>query len=94
MAIKNTLSLSLKKKERDVKRLPREAFRVWVKNTPVDTGNARRSTSLIGNETIHANYEYAVPLDRGHSKQSPQGMVKPTSAFIRRRLAQIMRNKR
>jgi len=91
---KNTLSLSLKKKERQIKKLPAEAFRVWVKNTPVRTGNARSSTRLVGNETIHANYEYAVPLDNGHSKQSPQGMVKPTTAFIRRRLAQIMRNKR
>lgn len=89
----NTLSLDLKKREQKIKNLPSEAFHVWVKNTPVRTGNARSQTSLVGNQTIFANYEYAVPLDNGHSKQSRQGMVKPTTAFIRRRLAQIMRNR-
>lgn len=90
---KNTLSLDLKKKEQRIKRLPAEAFRVWVKNTPVRSGNARRSTSLIGSETIYANYEYAVPLDNGHSKQSPQGMVRPTTRFLRKRLREIMRKR-
>lgn len=90
---KNTLSLDLKKRERQIRKLPTEAFRVWIKNTPIRTGNARSQTSLVGNQTIFANYEYAVPLDDGHSKQSPQGMVKPTTAFLRRRLAQIMRKR-
>lgn len=96
MAIKqtrNSMSMSLGRISRRMKPIVQKTAEYWVAKTPIRTGNARSSTRLSGN-TIYADYEYAVPLDRGHSKQSPQGMVKPTTAFIRRRLAQIMRNKR
>lgn len=91
--IKNTITFSLVKKARDLKGVPSEAFDVWVKNTPIKTGNARRRTTLVRNTMIDAHYDYAVPLDRGHSKQSPQGMQKPTEAFLKRRLGQIIRKK-
>jgi hypothetical protein len=63
--------------------LPAAAFEVFVENTPVQTGNARRRTRIQGN-TIRANYPYAQPLDQGTSRQSPQGMIKPTLAWLRR----------
>ena len=81
--VKNTISFSLAK----------EAFTVWLANTPIKSGNARRRTTLVRNTMIDAHYGYAVPLDNGHSKQSPQGMQKPTERFLRRRLSQIIRKK-
>jgi hypothetical protein len=41
---------------------------------------------------IKANYNYAVPLDEGWSRQAPRGMSKPTEEFIKRRISrQILR---
>lgn len=85
----NSMTPALGKKVGQLKALPADAHKVWVKNTPIDTGNARRKTTLK-NRTIDANYPYAVPLDNGHSRQSPQGMLKPTEAYIRRRLKTIL----
>lgn len=48
---------------------------------PVNGGNARRNTTLKGDE-IQANYPYAQRLDQGWSKQAPRGMTKPTDEFI------------
>jgi hypothetical protein len=71
-------------------RLPTEALNHFVSITPIDKGNARRSTSLTGNKTIHANYAYAQRLDQGYSKQfGGKGMTKPTEKFIRDRVKQI-----
>jgi hypothetical protein len=79
--------------------LPQEAFNEFVHNTPVATGNARRKTRLRG-KTIHADYQYAGVLDKGRhmtnkglrgSEQAPEGMSKPTSEFIRKRVRQIVR---
>lgn len=69
--------------------LPTEAFNYFVKTTPIDTGNARRSTRLVQNKTIEANYAYAQRLDQGYSKQAPNGMIKPTEQFIKTRVKQI-----
>jgi len=68
--------------------IPKEALPVFVANTPIRTGNARNRTSLQGN-TILANYAYAGRLDQGYSRQSPQGMVKPTVDFIQQRVKKI-----
>jgi hypothetical protein len=71
-------------------------YPVFYKNTPVGNpslwkskppkgympGGARSRTTKSSNE-ISANYPYARRLDRGWSKQSPDGMVKPTIAAIR-----------
>lgn len=85
--VKTTLD-QLKKTMQEVAKVPNDAYKHFVAITPIDTGNARRSTSLQGS-TINANYPYAKPLDNGHSKQAPRGMVKPTEEFIKRRLRQI-----
>ena len=71
--------------------LPNEAYKYWKKITPIKTGNARARTRLQGTK-IKANYNYAVPLDNGHSKQAPRGMSKPTENYIKRHIAyQILR---
>lgn len=58
------------------------AYPVFLKNTPIRSGNARRNTSKQGSE-IRASYPYAQRLDNGWSRQSPDGMVRPTLAAIR-----------
>ena len=77
--------------------VPSEAYQYIKKITPVDTGAARRNTSLQ-NKTIHAKYDYAEVLDKGRhmtsrgmrgSKQAPKGMSKPTEQFIKNRVRQI-----
>lgn len=62
--------------------LPKDAYEFWKKTTPIRTGNARRRTRLQGSK-IKANYQYAVPLDKGRSSQAPKGMSKPTEEYIK-----------
>jgi hypothetical protein len=81
--------------------LPKEAYQEFVKNTPVRTGNARRSTKLR-NGIIEADYQYAEVLDKGRhmttrgargSDQAPRGMTKPTEEFVKKRTQQILQGK-
>ena len=81
----------IKDVERQIQQLPKEAYDYWKKITPIDTGNARRSTSLQGN-TIHANYQYAKRLDEGWSNQAKDGMIKPTEKFIEDKIKKILGN--
>jgi hypothetical protein len=84
------MSMSLSRVAQRLATLPQEAYRVWVQETPVRSGNARRQTQLRG-DTIDANYPYARRLDEGYSNQSPQGMSRPTERFIRNRLRTMLR---
>lgn len=74
--------------------LPQQAYDYFKSVTPIRTGNARRKTSLNGN-TIRADYPYAEPLDKGHSKQSLRGnppgagMTKPTEKWLNQQVKQI-----
>jgi hypothetical protein len=78
----------LKSVQQQVQQLPTEAYNYFRSITPVDTGNARRNTSLNGT-VIEGNYPYAKRLDEGWSKQARRGMIKPTQEFIKRRVRQI-----
>lgn len=64
---------------------PKQAEAKFKSLTPIDTGNARRRTQLKNNDTIEANYVYAVALDNGHSKQAPQGMTKPFAEWVKQK---------
>lgn len=88
--IKDTITPSLKRMQQALKELPLSAFNEWQKNTPVNTGNAKRKTKLRGN-VIESQYSYAQKLDEGYSKKSPNGMSSPTHKFIERELKKIMR---
>lgn len=68
-------------------KLPKDAYDYWKSITPIRSGNARRRTRLQGNK-IKADYNYAVPLDKGGSKQAPRGMSEPTDKYIKQRIAQ------
>lgn len=85
------LTPSVDKIQRDLDKIPQRAFDYWVRITPVDSGNARRQTRLENGNTINANYKYAVPLDKGRSKQARQGMSKPTGKFVEQLLRQTIR---
>jgi hypothetical protein len=74
--------LKLVKKTLDPNNLANVGYPVFLKNTPIKTGNARSKT-VKGNGEIDANYPYAKRLDQGYSRQSPAGMSKPTIAAIR-----------
>ena len=88
----NVLTSKLQKIQKKLAQVPNEAYKEFVQETPVRTGNARRKTRLQG-KTITAQYPYAKKLDDGYSKQSPDGMTKPTEAFIRKRVKDIFRGK-
>lgn len=76
-----------RKKFRDLEKIPpevlKEGYQVFLAQTPVRSGNARRSTKLDTNRNeIQAKYAYAQRLDTGWSKQSPQGMSKAAEAAM------------
>jgi hypothetical protein len=97
----NTMSSSLKRIQNKLNNVPKEAYKQFVKNTPIKTGNARRNTKLKG-KTIEANYQYAQVLDKGRhmtsrgmrgSEQAPEGMSKPTTEFIKQTIDKIIKAK-
>ena len=88
----NTMTSSLKRIQKKLAQVPKEAYQEFVDETPIRTGNARRKTRLQG-QTITAQYPYAKRLDEGYSSQSPDGMTKPTEDFIKKRVAEIFKGK-
>lgn len=92
LKINDTISLKLKDIEKKVKNLPADAHKVFVQETPIRKGNARRNTKLNKNN-IEANYPYAQRLDEGYSKQSPEGMTQPTIDYIIQQYNKIMTGK-
>lgn len=85
----NTIPAATRRIQRQLNRLPDEAYDVFRKETPIRTGNARSKTKLRG-DTIDANYPYAQRLDDGYSRQSPRGMIQPTLQYLRKRVRQII----
>lgn len=68
--------------------LAKEGFEVFLPETPIKLGNARRKTKLKGSD-IHADYPYAGRLDEGYSKQSPEGMIKPTVEHVQQYIRDV-----
>ncbi len=92
--IKSNINPTLKSMQKKIDQIPVDAHKVFVKETPVRSGNARRNTKYQKNKKqINANYPYAQRLDEGYSKQSPEGMVKPTEEYIINRFYKIMSGK-
>ena len=89
---RNLMTPALKNIQQKLQQLPAEALMEFIRQTPIDTGNARRSTSLSNNK-IRARYAYATRLDRGYSRQNPRGMSRPTKEFMRARIRQILRSR-
>ena len=87
----NLISPSIKRLQGNLKQVPQKATDYWISKTPIDTGNARSKTYLSGNNFISARYPYAERLDKGWSKQAPQGMSKPTKKYIQQLVRSIMK---
>lgn len=84
------MTASLDKIRQRLATLPKELHQYWVKQTPIQSGNARRKTRLEKN-TIAARYPYAKKLDEGYSKQAPDGMSKPTEQHLKKLLKDKIR---
>jgi len=87
----NFISPSIKRLTGQLKLVPQKAHSYWVSVTPIDSGNARRRTKLTTKNEISAAYPYATRLDRGWSKQAPQGMTKPTKKYVQQLVRSIMK---
>lgn len=92
--IKTNINKTLKSMQRKIDNIPNDAYKFFVKETPIRSGNARRKTTLKNKKIIDANYPYAQRLDEGYSKQSPQGMTEPTMDFIADEFVKIMTGKK
>lgn len=88
--IKDGITSDLKRIQRELDALPKEALQKYVSLTPIDKGNARRKTRLKNKDTIEANYPYAKRLDEGYSKQAPDGMTKPWEDWLNNKVDKIM----
>ena len=88
--IKDGITSDLKRIQKELATLPKQALDKYVSLTPIDGGNARRKTKLRGKDTISANYAYAGRLDEGYSKQSPEGMTKPWEKWLEKKVDDIM----
>lgn len=86
------ISTSVKKKIAQLDAVPGQAFTFFKAHTPIRTGNAR-SRTLLKKDTIVAAYPYAQRLDDGSSRQAPDGMTKPTEAFVQKTTDKIMKRK-
>lgn len=86
---KNEIGVRLKGIRSGVAKIPEEATQKFKQLTPIDTGNARRNTTLQNKRTIVADYPYANRLNKGWSKQAPIGMTTPFLVWLRARALQI-----
>jgi len=88
--VKDTITPALLAIAKGLKDLPDEATKYWKSITPVDTGNAKRRTKK-SKKGVNADYEYASYLDKGHSKQAPDGMSEPTRKHIDKIVKKLMK---
>jgi hypothetical protein len=89
--ISRAIAAQLAKHERELAKLPREAYEFFKEITPRKTGNARRKTKLRNKAIIDADYPYAKRLDEGWSPKAPQGMSRPTIKHIGKKVRTIFK---
>jgi hypothetical protein len=92
ITIDDKITPNTKVKQKQLTKVPGEAFLFFKAQTPVRTGNARRST-ILQKDTIVGAYPYAQRLDDGYSRQAPRGMSEPTEEYIKKRLDAILGKK-
>lgn len=71
-------------RDMDQRKLLDEAYKFFKDITPIDQGNAKRSTRKQGSDSIHADYAYAGRLNRGWSNQAKAGMSAPTIEHLQK----------
>ena len=72
-----------------LKSVPQQFADKFKSLTPRKSGRARNNTRLSG-DTVNADYNYAGPLNRGSSRQAPDGMTQPTIKYIRQVVTKIL----
>jgi hypothetical protein len=83
------IAADIEKKVRSLKTVPRQFADKFISLTPRKSGRARNNTRLSG-DVVDANYAYAVPLNKGASRQAPEGMTAPTIKYIRQVVGDIL----
>jgi hypothetical protein len=91
--VRDGITPDIRQAQREISEVATDAYKIFRSHTPIKTGNARRKTVLENKTTILANYDYAVPLDKGASNQAPDGMTKPTEAFMKKRFDKILKGR-
>lgn len=90
--IADNITKSLSKKVDQLDGVAKDAYTFFKAHTPIRSGNAR-SRTVLKKDTIVAAYPYAQPLDDGRSRQAPDGMTRPTEAFVQKTTDKIMKRK-
>ena len=90
--VRDQITPDLNQVKRELQLVPQGAYKIFRSHTPIKTGRARRST-VLRDTTIEANYDYATRLDQGWSNQAPDGMTKPTTAYLKRTLDRILKGR-
>jgi hypothetical protein len=92
ITIDDKITSDLDKKIKELNQIPRQAYNFFKAETPIRSGRARKNT-ILKNDTIMARYPYAERLDNGYSRQAPNGMSKPTEAFVQRTVDRLIKRK-
>lgn len=87
--IDNSINKNIQNAKVALANYPKQAEAKLKSLTPIDTGNARNKTRLVGKDKIEANYPYAQRLDQGWSKQAPEGMTKPFGEWVQEKMKYI-----
>lgn len=77
-----------REKDSLVARVAQDTLEVARQKTPIDQGRARRGWRLekrFREQRIVNRVPYIVPLENGHSKQAPNGILGPTIREISNR---------
>ena len=81
-----------REKDSVITRMAQDTLVVARKNTPIDQGQARRGWRLENTQNIKRIVNRAphiLALERGHSKQAPDGILVPTVREISKRKYKI-----
>jgi hypothetical protein len=91
--VKDGITPDITRAQKELAEVAEGAYKIFRSHTPIRSGNARRRTTLDNKTTIVANYAYAQRLDQGASNQAPDGMTKPTEAYMKRTFDKIMKGR-
>lgn len=88
LGTKQVMASLEREKELFIDQMAKDTLVVAKNNTPIDKGQARRGWRLEGagyGKRIVNRVPHIVPLENGHSKQAPNGIVGPTVREISKR---------
>lgn len=92
LGLKKTMTSLEREKDLLIDRVAKDTLVVAKSNTPIDKGQARRGWRLEGagyGKRIVNRVSHIVPLENGHSKQAPNGILGPTVREISKRRYKI-----